>query len=98
MKTLTLDLDQYITWRKPDRTLTISFASGDTVVLTVSKNGHDATASHLSHSSEPFKIPVNAWYTAETLGSESVLRVEPDDYTEVIAPPDWRPSPREPMQ
>ena len=98
MKIITLDLEKYITWRKPNKALTIFFASGDPFVVTVSKNGHDATADHISRSSGSFEIPANTWFTAETLGRESVLKVDPGDYSELIAPDDWRPSPRKSVQ
>ncbi len=97
MKNNTLNLEKYISWRKPNSTLTLTFVSGDTIVLTVSDNGHDATASYLSHSSEPFKVLANTWYTAETLGRESVLKIDPGDCYEEIAPNNWRPSPRKPL-
>ena len=94
MKNTTLNLEKYISWRKPHSALTLTFVSGDTIVLTVSENGHDATASYLSNSSEPFEVPANTWYTAETLGRESELKIDPVDCYEEIAPDDWRPSPR----
>ena len=94
MKNTTLNLETFISWRKPNNPLSLTFVSGDTIVLTVSENGHDATASYLSNSSKLFEIPANTWYTAETLGRESVLKIDPGDCYEEIAPDDWRPSPR----
>ena len=65
--------------------------NGDTAVLTLSENGHDAQAIHLEIG-KVVKISAGHWFTIETLGSVSVI-LDIADFKEIIAPPDWRPEP-----
>ena len=56
MKTVVLDLDEYLSWRSSLVDLRLRLTSGDTSVLTLSENGHDAEAIHLNVGSE-IEIP-----------------------------------------
>ena len=93
MKTIVLDLDEYLSWRSSEVALRLRLTSGDTSVLTVSENGHDAEAIHLNVGSE-IEIPAGHWFTIETLGTQSKITFNKDNIKETIAPPDWRPLPR----
>ena len=93
MKTIVLDLDEYLSWRSSGVALRLRLTSGDTSVLTVSENGHDAEAIHLNVGSE-IEIPAGHWFTIETLGSQSEITFNKDNFKETIAPPEWRPIPR----
>ena len=93
MKTIVLDLDKYLSWRSSEVALRLRLTSGDTSVLTVSENGHDAESIHLNVGSE-IEIPAGHWFTIETLGTQSKIAFNKDNVKETIAPPDWRPLPR----
>ena len=93
MKTIVLDLDEYLSWRSSEVALRLRLTSGDTSVLTVSENGHDAEAIQLNVGSE-IEIPAGHWFTIETLGTQSTITFNKDNFKETIAPPDWRPLPR----
>ena len=93
MKTIVLDLDKYLSWRSSEVALRLRLTSGDTAVLTVSENGHDAESIHLNVGSE-IDIPAGHWFTIETLGTQSKISLNKDNFKETIAPPDWRPLPR----
>ena len=93
MKTIVLDLDKYLSWRSSEVALRLRLTSGDTSVLTVSENGHDAESIHLNVGSE-IEIPAGHWFTIETLGTQSKIALNKDNFKETIAPPDWRPLPR----
>ena len=93
MKTIVLDLDKYLSWRSSEVALRLRLTSGDTAVLTVSENGHDAESIHLNVGSE-IEIPAGHWFTIETLGTQSKIAFNINNFKETIAPPDWRPLPR----
>ena len=93
MKTIVLDLDKYLSWRSSDVALRLRLTSGDTSVLTISENGHDAEAIHLNVGSE-FEIPAGHWFTIETLGTQSEITFNKDNFKETISAPEWRPLPR----
>ena len=93
MKTVVLDLDEYLSWRSSLVDLRLRLTSGDSSVLTLSENGHDAEAIHLNVGSE-IEIPAGHWFTIETLGSQSEITFNKDNFKETIAPPEWRPIPR----
>ena len=90
MKTIVLDLDEYLSWRSSEEDLCLRLTSGDTAALTISENGHDAEAIHLNVGSE-IEIPAGHWFTIETLGTQSKIAFYKDNFKETIAPPDWRP-------
>ena len=93
MKTIILDLDEHLSWRSSEVALRLRLTSGDTSVLTVSGNGHDAEAIQLNVGSE-IEIPAGHWFTIETLGTQSKITFNKDNFKETIAPPNWRPLPR----
>lgn len=79
--------------------------AGGPLVLTVSPNGHDASASrlgpNLAAGERPqLLVPAGHWQTAESLGDWTLVgcTVSPgflfDGFE--LAPPDWRPMPRSP--
>ena len=88
MKTVVLDLDEYLSWRSSLVDLRLRLTSGDTSVLTLSENGHDAEAIHLNVGSE-IEIPAGHWFTIETLGTQSKIAFNQVNFKETIAPPDW---------
>ena len=93
MKTVILDLDKYLSWRSSEEELCLRLTNGDTAVLTLSENGHDAQAMYLEIG-KAIKISAGHWFTIETLGTESEVTFNKRDFKETIAPPDWRPEPR----
>ena len=77
--------------------------AGAPLVITVSPNGHDASAHrlgpHVEHSEVPqFVVPAGWWQTATTLGEFTLVgcTVAPGFRFESfeMAPPNWRPTPR----
>ena len=77
--------------------------AGAPLVLTVSPNGHDASAHHLgpdlaAGQRPQLVVPANHWQTAESLGAWTLVgcTVAPAFRFESfeLAPPDWRPTPR----
>ena len=93
MKTIVLNLDEYLSWRSSKEDLRLRLTSGDTAVLTRSENGHDAEAIHLNVGSE-IEIPAGHWFTIETLGIKSEINFNKDNFKETIASPEWLPIPR----
>ncbi|WP_407716713.1 cupin domain-containing protein [Mangrovibrevibacter kandeliae] len=78
---------------------------GAPLMLTVSPNGHDATARRLGPNVlmgelPQIVVPANHWQTATSLGEYTLVgcTVAPGFVFESfeMAPPDWRPSPRPP--
>ena len=77
--------------------------AGAPLVITVSPNGHDASAHrlgpHFEHGEVPqFVVPAGWWQTATTLGEFTLVgcTVSPGFQFESLemAPPNWRPTPR----
>ncbi len=62
MKITVLNLDVYLSWRSSKEDLRLRLTSGDTAVLTLSENGHDAEAIHLNVGSD-IEIPAGPWFT-----------------------------------
>ena len=69
MKTVILDLDKYLSWRSSEEELCLCLTNGDTAVLTLSENGHDAQAIHLEIG-KVVKISAGHWFTIETVETE----------------------------
>ena len=93
MKTVILDLDNYLSWRSPAVDLSLYVKNGDTTVATISCNGHDADAVYLNVGDE-IRILAGSWYTIETLGTRSEIKFNLDNFEEIIASLDWKPLPR----
>ena len=90
-------------WHRVDATEIWHWYAGAPLVLTISANGHDATAVHLGPmldlGQQPQAIvPADAWQTAESLGVWTLVgcTVSPAFRFEgfELAPADWRPTPR----
>ncbi|ORE97180.1 cupin domain-containing protein [Aurantimonas sp. 22II-16-19i] len=78
---------------------------GAPLVITISENGHDASAHRLGPNIEAgerpqFVVPAGCWQTATSLGEFTLVgcTVAPAFQFESfeLAPKDWRPTPRKP--
>ena len=98
-----LGIGEVSEWHRIDATEIWHYHAGAPLVLTLSPNGHDATAHHLGpaieHGQTPqLVVPPRTWQTATSLGSWTLVgcTVAPgftfDGFE--MAPPDWRPMPR----
>jgi len=90
----TLDRDHWISWRRRNEEFALTLDEGDPVVITISPNGHDASASILARPGECKRVPRQQWFTVETLGSRSVLSYTVKNSKEEVADEDWYPRPR----
>tara|TARA_Y100001934_G_scaffold31413_1_gene34986 strand:- start:84 stop:380 length:297 start_codon:yes stop_codon:yes gene_type:complete len=90
----TLDRDHWISWRRRSEELALTLDEGDPVVITISPNGHDANASILARPGECKRVPMQHWFTIESLGSRSVLSYTVGNSKEEVADEDWYPRPR----
>ena len=93
-----MDINHFLSWRRADVPIMITWLSGAPLVLTTSINGHDAEASHVSISNLEHKIVAGSWYTIETLGEKSEIGFIPNTFIEELAEKHWRPSPRRPAK
>lgn len=93
MNTIILDLENYLSWRSPTVDLVLFVINGDTTVVTISLNGHDAEAIYLNVG-DKIKILSGSWYTIETLGMQSEIKFNPEKFEEITASLDWKPLPR----
>jgi len=98
-----LQAGEYSHWHRVDATEIWHWYAGAPLVLTLSENGHDATALHLgpdlsARQRPQLVVPAHAWQTAESLGAWTLVgcTVSPAfDFTGFeLAPADWRPQPR----
>ena len=89
-----LDFDNFISWRRRSVDIDVTLDEGDSVVITISPNGHDATASILSRPGEYKRVPAQHWFTIESRGRKSVIHFKADSSDEEIADEDWYPQPR----
>jgi len=98
-----LEVGEVSAWHRVNAVEIWNYHAGDPLVLTLSENGHDATALHLgpdvARGQHPQVIvPKGAWQTAETLGHWTLVGcvVAPAFTFEgfEMAPADWRPVPR----
>lgn len=92
-------------WHRVDAVETWHWYAGAPLVLTISENGHDASAYHLgpdlaAGQRPQLVVPTWAWQTATSLGAWTLVgcTVAPGfDFAGFeLAPPDWRPTPRPP--
>ncbi|MEM6664835.1 MAG: cupin domain-containing protein [Pseudomonadota bacterium] len=100
-----LDLGDVSAWHRVDATEVWHWYAGAPLALTLSPNGHDATAHRLGPALETGErpqviVPAGHWQTAESLGHWTLVgcTVAPGFQFEgfEMAPPDWRPVPRTP--
>ncbi|MEA1831188.1 cupin domain-containing protein [Methylobacterium durans] len=98
-----LDVGETSAWHRVDAAEIWHWYAGAPLVLTVSPNGHDATARHLgpdiARAQHPqIVVPAGHWQTATSLGAWTLVgcTVSPAFRFEgfEMAPPDWRPTPR----
>ena len=92
-------------WHRVDAAEVWHWHAGAPLVLTVSPDGHDASAHHLgpdlARGQRPqLVVPAGAWQTATSLGAWTLVgcTVAPGfsfDGFELV-PPGWRPTPRRP--
>jgi predicted cupin superfamily sugar epimerase len=85
----------FLGWHKPGQDITWNWHGGAPCVATVSPNGHDANANHLSAQSPVLFTAAATWITLVSLGQWSLIEQAPisdDDVT--FADADWYPSPR----
>jgi predicted cupin superfamily sugar epimerase len=89
--------------RVTDATEVWHWHAGAPMVITVSPNGHDASAHRLGpnfmdNETPQFVVPAGWWQTATTLGEFTLVgcTVAPGFQFESfeMAPPNWRPTPR----
>lgn len=90
-------------WHRVDAAEVWHWYAGAPLVLTMSQNGHDASAHHLgpdlrAGQRPQLVVPARAWQTATSLGEWTLVgcTVAPGfDFAGFeMAPPDWRPTPR----
>ena len=98
-----LGLGDVSEWHRVDAAEVWHFHAGAPLVITVSENGHDASAHHLgpdlTRGQRPqFVVPAGWWQTATSLGAWTLVgcTVAPGFTFEgfEMAPPGWRPTPR----
>ena len=89
-----LSIENYISWRKSNKEIYIRYISGDTAVLSISKNGIDAEAMYISEVLKEYIIEPNGRFTIETLGLQTKLEDNIPIGKLTVAPDDWKPEPR----
>jgi predicted cupin superfamily sugar epimerase len=99
-----LGLGEVSEWHRVDATEIWHHYAGAPMVITLSANGHDAQAHHLGTDfmrgqAPQVIVPAHCWQTATSLGAWTLVgcTVAPGfDFAGFeMAPPDWRPVPRE---
>ncbi|MGI3903583.1 MAG: cupin domain-containing protein [Janthinobacterium lividum] len=95
--------DEVSEWHRVDAAEVWHFHAGAPLVITLSPNGHDASAHHLGpdlrvRQSPQIVVPAQCWQTAASLGAWTLVgcTVAPGFRFEgfELAPPHWRPTPR----
>ena len=98
-----LDVGEVSEWHRVDAVEVWHWHAGAPLVLTVSPNGHDASARHLGAALElgqhpQLVVPAGHWQTATSLGAWTLVgcTVAPGFRFEgfEVAPAGWRPVPR----
>ncbi len=101
-----LDVGEVSEWHRVDAVEIWHWHAGAPLVITTSPNGHDATAVHLgpeiaAGQRPQVVVPAGHWQTAVSLGAWTLVgcTVAPGFRFEgfELAPPGWRPMPREPQ-
>ena len=92
-------------WHRVDAAEIWHHYAGAPLVITVSPNGHDASAHHLgtelaSGQRPQFVVPAGWWQSATSLGAWTLVGCTVAPGFEFkgfeMAPPGWRPTPRKP--
>ncbi len=98
-----LDIGEVSAWHRVDAAEIWHWYAGAPMVISMSPNGHDASAHHLGpeigRGQRPqIVVPSGHWQTATSLGAWTLVgcTVAPGfDFAGFeMAPPDWRPTPR----
>ncbi len=98
-----LALDQFSHWHRVDASELWIWQAGAPLVLSISPNGHDASAHYLGPDlavgeSLQFVVPPGQWQAATSRGAWSLVTCTVSPAFQFagfeMAPPDWRPSPR----
>ena len=98
-----LDVGEVSEWHRVDAAEAWHWHAGAPLVITVSPNGHDASAHYLgpdlaANQRPQFVVPAGHWQTATSLGAWTLVgcTVAPGFRFEgfELAPPGWRPVPR----
>jgi predicted cupin superfamily sugar epimerase len=98
-----LALDQFSHWHRVDAAELWIWQAGAPLVLSVSPDGHDASAHWLgpdlaARQSLQFVVPRHHWQAATSLGAWTLVTCTVSPAFEFagfeMAPPDWRPLPR----
>ena len=99
-----LEAGDYSHWHRVDAAEIWHWYAGGPLSLTVSENGHDAQSMHLgpeiaTGQRPQFIVPPGAWQTATSLGPWTLCGCTVSPGFEFsgfeMAPPDWRPTPRD---
>ena len=95
--------DEFSDWHRVDAAEVWHFHAGAPLVITLSPNGHDASAHRLgpdfrAGQSPQVAVPAGCWQTAASMGAWTLVgcTVAPGFRFEgfELAPPNWRPTPR----
>ncbi len=95
--------DEVSEWHRVDAAEVWHFHAGAPMVISLSPNGHDASAHHLgpdirAGQRPQLVVPAGCWQTAASLGAWTLVgcTVAPGFRFEgfELAPPHWRPTPR----
>ena len=98
-----LDVGETSEWHRVDAAEAWHWHAGAPLVITVSSNGHDASAHHLGPALDEGQlpqliVPAGHWQTATSLGAWTLVgcTVAPGFRFQgfELAPPGWRPVPR----
>jgi len=98
-----LEAGEVSEWHRVDAAEIWHYYAGAPLVLTVSPNGHDASAHHLgpilaTGQRPQIVVPKGHWQSATSLGAWTLVGCTVSPGFEFagfeMAPPDWRPSPR----
>ena len=100
-----LEAGEVSEWHRVDAAEIWHWYAGGPMVISISPNGHDASAHHLgpvltSGLRPQIVVPTGHWQSATSLGAWTLVgcTVSPGFSFEgfEMAPPDWRPTPRKP--
>jgi predicted cupin superfamily sugar epimerase len=88
--------DGFLGWHMRGQDISWNWHGGAACVVTLSPNGHDASATHLSAQSSDLFVTAETWMTLVSLGQWSLIEQTPisEDDGVIFADADWYPSPR----